>query len=135
MTRSRVILLAFAAAALLLIVSPAVVFRMTAPTLCPTAIVSEGRVPNGVVYDITRSECDGGRVVWQVRVAPVQGALRLAYDAEAGPEPVRVEQQGRTLTIHLKTPLADGSTLAQVELDHRARPREPVRFVNGRPRA
>jgi hypothetical protein len=134
MTRGRLTLLAFAAAALMLIVSPALVIRWYAPTICPTVVVSEGRVPNGVAWDITRSDCDAGRTVWQVRVAPVQGVLRLAYDAERGPEPVAVEQNGRTLSVRLKTPLADGSTVAQVELDHRARPREPVRFIDGRPR-
>jgi hypothetical protein len=130
-TRSRLVLLGFAAVALALILSPAIVMRLVQPTLCPTATVEQGRVENGVAWEITRSDCAAGRTVWQVRVAPLQGRLRLAYDAEGGPEPAGVAQRGRTVTVSLKTPLADGSRAVEVELDHRARPTEPARIVAG----
>lgn len=131
MTRGRIVLLLFGAAALALILSPAILFRAVAPSLCPSRLIGEGRAPNGVNWEITRSDCDERRVVWQVRVAPPQGVLRLAYDAENGPEPEAVEQSGRVVTIRLKSPLADGAASVRVELDHRARPKEPARVRAG----
>lgn len=130
MTRGRWILLGFAAVALTLILSPVVLYRAVEPTLCPTRVTSEGRVPGGVNWEITRSQCDDARVVWQVRVAPPQGVLRLAFDAENGPEPEAIEQLGRMVTIRLKAPLANGHATVQVELDHRARPKETARIRN-----
>lgn len=142
LTRGRITLLAVGFVALAMILSPAIIFRVVEPTLCPTRIISEGRVPGGVNWEITRAVCDDNRVVWQVRVAPPQGVLRLAYDAENGPEPDGIEQFGRLLTVRLKTPLRNGDASVQVELDHRARPKEAVRIrdqaqlplVEGRPR-
>jgi len=128
MTRQRLVLIAVGIVALAMILSPAILFRIVQPTLCPTVIVSEGRIQGGVNYEFTRSDCDSGRIVWQVRVAPPQGVLRLAYDAEGGPEPASIEQLGRMLTIRLRAPLADGATSVQVELDHRARPKEAARI-------
>jgi hypothetical protein len=126
-TRGRVMLLAFGIGALVLILSPALVFWNVQPTLCPTVITAQGRVENGLVWEFTRSDCPGGRTVWQVRVAPLQGVLRLAYDAEGGPEPEAVAQSGRIVTIRLKAPLRDGTTSVRVELDPRARPTAPAR--------
>jgi hypothetical protein len=130
LTRGRVVLLVIGFVALVMILLPAIIFKVVEPTLCPTRMVSEGRVPGGVNWEITRAACDDNRVVWQVRVAPPQGVLRLAYDAENGPEPEGIEQFGRLLTVRLKTPLRNGDASVQVELDHRARPKEAVRIRN-----
>lgn len=130
--RGRVVLIGVGLVALGMVLSPAIVYRLVQPTLCPTTITAEGRVQGGVNWEFTRSQCDGGRIVHQVRVAPMQGVMRLAVDLEGGPGPTAIAQVGRVLTVTLAGPLADGATTVTAEIDHRARPRDVTKVREGR---
>ncbi|MEJ1159031.1 hypothetical protein [Prosthecomicrobium sp. N25] len=130
--RNRLIVSAFALAALVFIIGPFVVVWWGSRDFCPAEVKAKGR-SSGTDWEVTRSDCGAPvGVVWQVRIIPTKGVSSLAYEARGGPEPVGYEQKGFAGTITLAEPPkgAAGRTVG-IELDPRGRPVAPVKFVEG----
>jgi hypothetical protein len=99
--------------------------------LCPATVTAQG-ASDGVGWDVARSDCEGGRTVWQLRIVPQKGVSTLVYEAEGGPLPLGWTQTGFAGTLALASPL-DGDTLATyaVPLDVKGRPLAPLRARDG----
>jgi hypothetical protein len=133
MTRGRLVLLGFGLAALVLILSPVVVTWWANRDACPRTVVAVGRSPLGMFWEISSSDC-GAEVgtVWQVRVAGSGQIPRVAYDARVGPRPLAVEHTQGTLTVRLDAaPRGLAEPSIAVGLDHKMRPKDVARFVDG----
>ena len=88
LSRGRLILLGFGAAAVALIVSPLAVQWWAMRDACPRETMSEGYFKDGMYWRITRADCGSAiGIVWQVHVGPGDGQPRLAFNAQNAPKP------------------------------------------------
>lgn len=136
LTKSRIILIAFALAALLLSVSPLAVRWWVAHDACPRQIIAEGYFSDGMFWRIRQAECGGAiGTVWQVHISAADTQPRLAFDAQNAPRPLSVEQNKGAITIRLDQPPA-GSTEASVTIPivPKMRPKRILHFIDGKPR-
>jgi len=130
--RGRRVLIAIAVAAIALVGGLQLLRNHLLADLCPTTVTARGET-DGVSWDVARSDCAGGRTVWQLRIVPQKGVSTLVYEAEGGPLPLGWNQTGFTGTLALAAPL-DGETSAvlPVPLDVKGRPIAPLRVRDGR---
>ncbi len=130
--RGRFVLVAIGLAALAALVGLPLLRDHLARDLCPATVTARG-TSDGAAWDIARSDCGGGRVVWQLRIVPSKGVSTLVYEAEGGPEPHGWTQVGFVGTLQLASPL-DGESLAAyaVPLDVKGRPLAAIRARDGR---
>lgn len=126
----RILLVLVGIAALVAILGPDLLRKWMARDLCPTEVTASGR-EGEVAWDVARSTCDAGRVVWQLRIVPAKGVSTLAYEAEGGPAPAFWRQVGFAGEVHLAAPLASGETVLPMTLDLKGRPMKPIRARAG----
>lgn len=129
--RGRILLLVIGVAALAAMASPVAVRWWLTRDLCPTDVTSRGE-SEGVGWDVARSTCPEGRIVWQLRVVPSKGVSTLAYEAVGGPAPAGWRQTGFSGVVTLTAPLETGETTFPLALDVKGRPLKPVHVVSGR---
>lgn len=129
--RSRIILVGIVLAAVAAMAVPSVMRMWMARDICPNEVTARGG-EGGVSWDIGRSTCDGGRIVWQLRIVPAKGVSIAVYEAEGGPAPADWRQSGFTGEVRLSAPLASGETVLPVTLDLKGRPLKPIRVKDGR---
>ncbi|TBW38475.1 hypothetical protein EYW49_09410 [Siculibacillus lacustris] len=128
--RGRWWLAAFVVAAAALTIAPSLIRDRLARDLCPATVTTRG-VSDGAAWEVARSDCGAGRVVWQLRIVPSKGVSTLVYEAEGGPAPTAWTQSGLTGRIDLAAPF-DGNATISVPLDLKGRPTTPIRVVEGR---
>lgn len=128
--RGRVVLVAIGIAAVAAIAAPSLIRGWMMRDLCPTEVTARGEV-DGAAWDVARSTCEAGRIVWQLRIVPAKGVSTLVYEAEGGPAPASWSQSGFRGEVRLAAPLGDGTTVLPVKLDVRGRPLKPVRVRQG----
>jgi hypothetical protein len=132
-TRGRLGLIGFGVLALGMIMSPVVVMWWANRDACPRTVVAEGRSPLGMLWEISSSDCGPAvGTVWQVRIAGSGQIARVAYDARNGPRPLSIEHAQGTLTVRVDAPPPGEATpFVTVRLDHKMRPKDVARFVDG----
>lgn len=129
--RGRRVLIAIAVAGLALVGGLQLLRNHLLADLCPTTVTARGE-NDGVSWDVARSDCDGGRTVWQLRIVPQKGVSTLVYEAEGGPLPLGWRQTGFTGTLTLTAPLdADTAATYPVPLDVKGRPIAALRARDG----
>lgn len=129
--RGRIILVGIVVAAVAAIALPSAMRMWMARDICPNQVTARGG-EGGVSWDVGRSTCDGGRIVWQLRIVPAKGVSTAVYEAEGGPAPAGWRQSGFTGEVLLAEPLASGETVLPVTLDLKGRPLKPIRAKDGR---
>ncbi len=126
----RIVLVLVGIGALVAMVAPDLMRKWMARDFCPTEVTARGE-EGGVAWDVARSTCAPGRIVWQLRVVPAKGVSTLAYEAEGGPAPAFWRQTGFSGEVHLAEPLASGETVLPMILDLKGRPMKPIRARAG----
>lgn len=130
-SRGRRILIGIAVVAVALVAGLQVLRMQLLAGLCPATVTSRG-TSDGVTWDVARSDCDGGRTVWQLRIVPQKGVSTLVYEAEGGPLPLGWTQAGFTGTLQLASPIdGDDRAVYAVPLDVKGRPVAPLRVRDG----
>ena len=131
---NRIVLLAFAAAAVVFIILPQAVIWWGARHACPSLVVKRG-VSNSTAWEIIRNDC-GGEIgdIWQLRVIPDKGYSTVVMESRGGPQPAGWEQSGFTGTVILAAPAA-GTTETKflIKLDPKGQPTGMIQFKDGKP--
>ena len=128
--RGRVVLVAIVVVAAAAVAVPTGLKRWYARDFCPTEVTATGS-SDGTAWDVARSTCDGGRIVWQLRIVPAKGVSTLVYEAEGGPVPLGWSQAGLSGEVRLAQPLASGETTLAVKIDVKGRPSKPIHVKQG----
>lgn len=131
--RSRIVLVLIIAVAVIVLAAPPLLRIWMERDLCPSEVTSHGFAGKGGRWEISRSDCGGGRIVHQLRIVPPKGWSVVVYEAEGGPLPVSWTQAGFVGTLGLVRPLAgEANASVEVALDGKGRPKAPVIVRDGR---
>ena len=133
--RSRVVLVGILVAAVAMLAAPPILQAWFETNACPIEVTQHGFVEK-VRWEVSRSDCGGGRIVHQLRIIPPKGYSVLAYESEgAGPLPLGWSQTGFTGRVRLDRPIA-GETASEIDiaLDPKGRPTAPVMVREGKRR-
>ncbi len=128
--RGRLVLMVVGVAAVVAIAVPTAITSWYSRDFCPTEVTARG-TSDGAAWDVARSTCDGGRIVWQLRVVPAKWVSTLVYEAEGGPAPAGWSQSGFDGEVRLVEPLSTGETTLAVRIDVKGRPLKPIRVRQG----
>jgi hypothetical protein len=145
---NRLVLIAFAVAALVFLIVPQIVTWWGMWNTCPYEVTSRG-VADGTKWEVIRSICGpapsprsglasdpvaspGDRIIWQLRVIPDKGYSAVVMTALGWPQPLMWEQSGFVGTIVIAAP-AEGETATRfpIKLDPKGQPTETIEFVAG----
>ena len=129
--RNRLMFAAFAICAFVFLVLPNLVIWWGSRGLCPSAITSKGTA-DGTAWEVLRSDCGTGGIVWQMRVIPDKGYSAVVMESRGGPEPVAWEQSGFEGTVVLSVPpKGEQSTRVTLKLDPKGQPIGQIDFRDG----
>jgi hypothetical protein len=120
--------------AIIMLGLPNIVTWWKSGELCPSEVKNHGRTPRGIDWTITRSDCgDAVGEVWQVRLIAPGGVSQPIYDARGWPQARAVEQAGDSAVKVLLDRSPDDGSPAEVviDIDSKARPANPARFLAG----
>lgn len=134
--KGRLVLAAFGAAALALILTPLIARWEVSRDACPRETIGQGYFPDSMYWRISKAECGGAiGTVWQVHISAPDAQPRLAFDAQNGPVPLAVGQTRDAVIIKLDE-APDGATSASVTIPivPKMRPKTVLHFINGRMR-
>lgn len=131
--RSRVVLVGILIVAVAVLAAPPILQAWFETNACPIEVTQHGFVEK-VRWEVSRSDCGGGRIVHQLRIIPPKGYSVLAYESEgAGPLPLGWSQTGFTGRVRLDRPI-DGEAASDIDvrLDPKGRPMAPVMVREGK---
>lgn len=130
--RGRRVLVGILIVAVVVLVAPPIIEWWVERDACPTVVLQHGFVEKAR-WEISRSDCGGGRIVHQLRVIPPKGYSVLAYESEGGPLPVGWHQSGFVGTLTLDRPIdGETATVLEMPLDRKGRPAPPIVVHGGR---
>lgn len=130
--RGRLLIVALAVLAVIVLAGPSVIRVWLERDLCPTVVTASGNV-EGTHWEVARSDCGEGRIVHQLRIVPSKGYSMLVYETEGGSLPVGWSQSGFVGKLELDHPLVgESDVVLDVPLDPKGRPKSVLRVRAGK---